>query len=174
MLPPQSHWYAVHTRSRFEVRVADRFSETCIENYLPAYEEVHQWKDRKRKVLVPLFGGYVFARLGDRPQVRRQLLQTPGVVRIVGQAGRDEPIPDHEVEALRSVLTTNAPYYAHPFLQEGAWVRVKRGPLKGIQGYLVRLTKRSRLVISVIALAQSVATEVDCCDVELVHSVAVS
>ena len=39
---------------------------------------------------------------------------------------------------------------------------VRRGPLKGIEGYFVRLKNQSRLVISVNVLSQSVATEVDC------------
>ena len=174
ILTPPSNWYAVHTRSNFEVRVADQFSAKNIENYLPAYEEMHQWKDRKRKVLLPLFPGYVFVRIGDHTQTKLPLLQTPGVVRIVGQGGKVEPVFDHEVEAIRSVLKSNIRCFAHPFLREGAWVRVKRGPLKGVQGYFVRLKNQSRLVISVNLLSQSVATEVDCRDVELVRCAAVN
>jgi transcription antitermination factor NusG len=169
ILTPSSHWYAVHTRSNFEVRVADQLSAKNIENYLPAYEEMHQWQDRKRKVLVPLFPGYVFVRVGQHTQTRLPLLQTSGVVRIVGQGGKDEPVADQEVEAIRSVLKSNTRCFAHPFLREGAWVRVKRGPLTGVEGFLVRLKKQSRLVISVNVLAQSVAIEVDCSDVELVR-----
>lgn len=174
ILTPPPSWYAVHTRSNFEVRVADQFSAKGIENYLPAYEEMHQWQDRKRKVLVPLFPGYVFVRIADHTQTRLPLLQTPGVVRIVGQGGNHEPLSDHEVEAIRSVLQSNTRCFAHPFLREGAWVRVKRGPLKGVEGYLVRLKGQSRLVISVNILSQSVATEVDCSDVALVRCTAVS
>jgi transcription antitermination factor NusG len=174
ILTPPSNWYAVHTRSNFEVRVADQFSAKNIENYLPAYEEMHQWQDRKRKVLVPLFPGYLFVRIGEHTQTRLPLLQTSGVVRIVGQGGKDEPVSGHEVEAIRSVLKSNTPCFAHPFLREGAWVRVKRGPLKGVEGYFVRLRNQSRLVISVNVLSQSVATEVDCRDVELVRCTAVA
>jgi transcription antitermination factor NusG len=174
ILTPSSHWYAVHTRSNFEVRVADQLSAKNIENYLPAYEEMHQWQDRKRKVLVPIFPGYVFVRFGTRTPTRLRLLQTSGVVRIVGQGGKDEPVFDHEVEAIRSVLKSNIRCFAHPLLREGAWVRVKRGPLKGVQGYFVRLKNQSRLVISVNVLSQSVATELDCRDVELIRSAAVN
>jgi transcription termination/antitermination protein NusG len=174
ILTPPPYWYAVHTRSNFEVRVADQFSAKGIENYLPAYEEMHQWQDRKRKVMVPLFPGYVFVRIGQHTRMRLPLLQTSGVVRIVGQGGTDEPVSDHEVEAIRSVLKSNLPCFAHPFLRQGAWVRVKRGPLKGVEGFLVRLKKQSRLVISVNVLSQSVATEVDCSDVELVRCAPVS
>jgi transcription antitermination factor NusG len=173
VLSPQPNWYAVHTRSNFEVRVADQFSAKNIENFLPAYEEIHQWKDRKRKVRLPLFPGYLFIRIGDRTQTRLPLLQTSGVVRIVGQGGKHEPVFDHEIEAIRIVLKSNTRCLAHPFLREGAWVRVKRGPLKGVEGFLVRLRNQSRLVISVNVLSRSVATEVDCSDVELVRRPAV-
>src|ERR1017187_5516657 len=173
-LSSPSSWYAVHTRSNFEVRVADQFSAKNIENFLPAYEEIHQWKDRKRRVLLPLFPGYLFVRIGDHTETRLPLLQTSGVVRIVGQGGKHEPVLDHEIEAIRIVLKSNTRCLAHPFLREGAWVRVKRGPLKGVQGYFVRLKNQSRLVISVNVLSQSVATELDCRDVELVRCAAVN
>jgi transcription antitermination factor NusG len=173
ILTPPSNWYAVHTRSNFEVRVADQFSAKNIENFLPAYEEIHQWKDRKRRVLLPLFPGYLFVRIGDHTETRLPLLQTSGVVRIVGQGGKHEPVLDHEIEAIRIVLKSNTRCLAHPFLREGAWVRVKRGPLKGVEGFLVRLRNQSRLVISVNVLSRSVATEVDCSDVELVRRPAV-
>jgi transcriptional antiterminator NusG len=173
ILAPPSHWYAVHTRSNFEARVADQLSAKDIENYLPAYEEIHQWKDRKRKIQVPLFPGYMFVRIGERTHARLQLLQTSGVVRIVGQGGKNEPVSDREVEATRTVLESNIRCFAHPFLREGAWVRVTRGPLKGVEGYLVRLKSQSRLVISVNVLSQSVAAEVDSCDVEPVRGTAV-
>lgn len=161
-----SNWYAVHTRSNFEVRVADQIAVKGIENYLPAYEETHQWKDRKKKVQVPLFPGYLFARLVETSHARLQLLQTPGVVRIVGQGAKDEPVVDHEIEAIRTVLRSKARCFSHPFLREGDWVQVRRGPLKGVEGYFVRLRNQSRLVISVNVLSQSVATEVDARDVE--------
>ena len=166
----QACWYAVHTRSRFDQRVASELGSRGFESYFPAYEEIHQWKDRKKKVAVPLFPGYVFVRFADSPGLRLRILHTAGVARILGNGGMIEAVPDEEIEAVQGLLRANVPYHAHPFLREGVQVRVKRGALKGLEGTLVRFKNRARLVISVALIAQSVAAEVDIRDVEPVGS----
>ena len=163
--PPTPRWYALHTKSNLEGRVATQLEAKGIPNFLPAREEVHQWKDRKRKVAIPLFPGYLFVRMAENCS-RLPILQTPGVARIVGQGVTPEPIPDSEIEAVRLVLASRERCLAHPFLKDGSWVQVTRGPLKGVEGFLVRFKKLSRVVISVSALSQAVAVEVADRDVE--------
>src|SRR5690348_7025936 len=93
-----SRWYAIRSRSNFEKKIAMELAGKGVEHFLPAYEEIHQWKDRKRTVSVPLFPGYVFARFVDEPGLRRKVLTTSGLVQILGSFGRPEPIPDQQIE----------------------------------------------------------------------------
>lgn len=160
------HWYAVQTRSRFEKVVDAELSAKRIEHYLATYTAVHQWKDRKKAVELPLFSGYVFVRLADAEAARLPVLRTTGVVRILGTGHAIEPIPAREIEAIRQALESGNPCFPHPYLREGSWVRVRRGALAGIEGRLVKSKGQSRLVLSVELLSQSVATEVDARDVE--------
>lgn len=169
MFEPQL-WYAAHTRSNFEKRVAAELEAKGVESYLPAYQEIHQWKDRRKRVDLPLFPGYVFVRFGDRPGRRLAVLQTAGVLRLLGHAGELEPVDSAELEAIRLLLRSNSRCVAHPFLREGARVRVKRGALAGVEGILTRLKNQNRLVISVTLLAQSVAVEVDTANVEVLKT----
>jgi len=162
----QACWYALHTRSNYEQRVAGELGRKGIESYLPAYDETHQWQDRKKKVAVPLFPGYVFVRLADSQGLRMPVLHTAGVVRILGHGSVIEAVPDEEIDAVQRLLKSNVPCHAHPFLREGVRVRVKRGALQDLEGTLVRFKNRARLVISVALIAQSVAAEVDVRDVE--------
>ena len=97
-----SRWYAVQTRSRFEKRVTTDLSSKGVESYCPAIAEVHQWADRKKIVDQPVFPGYVFAKFQDSGPLRLSVLQTPGAVRILGDARTIEPIPDEEIELIRS------------------------------------------------------------------------
>jgi transcription antitermination factor NusG len=159
-------WYAVHTRSNFEAQVAGQLASKGVENYLPAYEETRQWKDRKKKITVPLFSGYLFAYFSDTAEERVRVLATSGVAGILGWGGKLEPVQEEELAAVRNFLSARANCMPHPFLREGDWVRVKRGPLKGLEGYLVRSKNGSRLVISVSVVSQSVAAELDAADVE--------
>lgn len=160
-----ARWYAVQTRSRFEQVVRAELSVKGVENYFATYQELHQWKDRKKLVEVPLFSGYVFVRFQDEDEALLQILRTTGVVRILGAAGI-EPIPDEEIDSIRRLLRSANRCFPHPFIREGAWVRVRRGVLAGIEGRLVRVKSQARLVLSVDLLSQSVATEVDARDVE--------
>jgi transcription termination/antitermination protein NusG len=164
-------WHALHTRSNFEVRVANQLTASGIENYLPSFEEVHQWKDRKRKIQVPLFPGYLFVRFGSGSPHRVRVLQSSGVVGIVGTPGRDEAVAEQEIESIRTALEARLRCQPHPFLREGDWVRVKRGALKNIEGYLVRHKNQARLVISVSVLGQAVSVELDTADVERTRQV---
>ena len=159
-------WYAVQTRSRFEKAVRTELSVWGIDHYLATFRDVHQWKDRKKVVDVPLFSGYIFVRLQDIESARLQVLKTNGVVRILGVGGRIEPVPDFEIDSIRQLLESGKQCYPYPFVREGSWVRMRRGPLAGLEGRLIRVKSQTRLVLSVELLSQSVATEVDAWDVE--------
>ena len=166
---PEPSWYAVYTRSNFEKRVTTELTARGLENYLPLVEKVHQWNDRKKVVQLPVFPGYVFARFADNGKNRLEVLRTAGTVRILGHGDRVEPVPQSEIESIRRLLKGNVPFFAHPFLREGAWVRVKRGPLKDLEGLLLRVKSKTRLVVSISILSQSVATETDIGDVEVIR-----
>jgi len=162
------NWFAVYTRSNFEKTVCAELSRKGLDVYLPAFRQVHQWKDRKRTIDVPVFPGYVFASMCDDEANRLKVVRTTGVVRVLGQSGRLEPVPGEEIESIQRLLKTGVPFLAHPFLREGAWVRVMRGPLQDLEGILVRVKSQNRLVLSIHLLSQSVATEIAVSDVEAV------
>ncbi len=162
-------WFAVYTRSHCERKLAQELSDKRIENYLPVVPEIHRWKDRKKRLEIPVFPGYVFAKISGNESSRLAVLRSAGAVRILGRGSSIEAIPDQEIEAIRQLLETRTPFFAHPFPRKGAWVRIARGPLKDLEGVFVRAKNQGRLVLSVNLLAQSVATEIDVCDVEVLR-----
>jgi transcription antitermination factor NusG len=142
-----------------------------VETYFPSFEEVHQWKDRKRVVKMAAFPGYVFARFADGYS-RVHILQARGAVRIVGHGGGIEPIPDRDIDSVRLLLGHKGRCFSNPFLREGTWVRVRRGPLKNLEGLLIRFKNSCRIVVSIELVSQSVAAEIDTSDVEVVGRIA--
>ena len=154
-----SVWYAVHTRHQHERLVARTLPNKGFETFLPLYTEVRQWRDRVKKVEVPLFTCYVFLR-GDLDR-RLPILTTPGVHGLLCSAGKLAGIPEEEIEAVRSVVENEINVEPHPFLKCGDLVRVKSGALRGLEGFLVRKKGQARLVISVTLLERSIAAEVD-------------
>jgi transcription antitermination factor NusG len=158
-----SHWYALRTKSRHEKTVRDQLDRQGIEPLLPTVKRLSQWKDRKKEIEVPLFSGYCFVRLA--PDDKLPVQKVSGVVEIVGSGSQPEPIPDDEINALRTLMTSVLPYDPHPYLHEGMLVEVVRGPLQGVHGILLRKEKRHRLVIGVRLIQQAAAVEIDVADV---------
>ena len=163
-VPPPTHWYALRTKSRHEKLVRDQLDKQGIEPLLPTVKRLSQWKDRKKEVEVPLFSGYCFVRFSQ--EARLPVQQVSGVVEIVGSGSCPEPIPDAEIEALKTLMTSVLPYDPHPYLHEGMQVEVLRGPLRGVQGILLRKEKRHRLVIGVRLIQQAAVVEIDIQDVQ--------
>jgi transcription antitermination factor NusG len=162
-----SGWYALYTRHQCEKVVSQALSAKGFEAFLPQYRAIHRWKDRRKELLLPLFPNYVFIRGGlDR---MLNILTTPGVHSIVAWAGRPADIPQEEIDAVRRLVNSSLRIEPHPFLKCGDWVRIKSGPLEGIQGILVRKKSAFRLVLSVQMLAQSASVEVDVSVVERVR-----
>jgi len=160
----QLRWYAAYTCANHEKRVRDQLEQRSVESFLPVYETVRRWKDRRMHLQLPLFPGYVFVRmaLGDRLRV----LQVPSVVRLVGFDGHLSPLPDGEIEGLKKGLTGGVLAEPHPFLSAGRRVRVKAGPLAGVEGIVIRRKNRLRLVISLELIQRAAMVEVDAADLE--------
>ena len=160
----QPYWYAIHTRSRHEKVVRDQFLAKGITHLLPLHRKRSVWKDRIKMVEVPLFTGYIFGQFALQDKL--QVLQTVGVVRMVGLNGIPEPVPEDQIEVIRRLVEQQLPYSPHPYLKEGMRVRIKRGPLSGAEGILLERRRNYRFIISVDLIQKSVAVDIDSVDVE--------
>lgn len=156
-------WYAAYTCSNHEKRIAQQLQERGIEHFLPLYETVHRWKDRRMRLSLPLFPGYVFVRLPLRDRLR--VLQVPSVVRFVGCGDLPTALPESEIESLRNGLREELRAQPHPYLMTGRRVRVKSGPLAGMEGILQRRKGDFRVVLSIDLIMRSIAVDVDIADV---------
>lgn len=160
----EARWYAAYTKHQHEKKCADLLAQKGIESYLPLYHSLRQWRDRRKRLTLPLFPGYVFFR--STMNTRLEVLSTPGVFFIVESAGRACPIPEHEIESIRILTNSEAVIEPHAYLNPGDSVQVRCGPLTGVCGILTRIKNRYRVVICVELLRQGVSVEVDLADVE--------
>lgn len=157
-------WFALYTRHQHEKMVAQLISRKGVEVFLPLYAASRRWKDRIKKLSLPLFPNYVFV-FADFAR-RGSVLSTPGVYDYVRLGGSPAAIPDEEIEAIRKVVEGGLRVEPHPFLKTGDRVRVKSGPLENVEGILVRKKSFYRLVLSVELVARSISVEVEASDVE--------
>jgi len=134
-----------------------------LEPLLPTVRRLSQWKDRKKKIEVPLFSCYCFVRESELDW--KAVWMVGGVVDIIGGVSQPEPIPDDEILAIKKLMTSILPYDAYPYLHEGMQVQVVRGPLQGIRGILFWKEKAYRLVVGIRLIQQTVSVVVNANDV---------
>lgn len=161
---PGVNWYALYAKHNHERKVAELLGRKGVEVFLPEYRSVRTWKDRKKTLSMPLFPGYVFLRSALQDKV--EILSTPGVFFIVEIAGHACPIPEYEIDAIRTITSGDVPYEPHPFIDTGELVRICSGSLAGLIGIFVKPKNKHRVVVSVELLQKSVSIEVDAGNVE--------
>jgi len=144
-------------RSRHEKVVAGLLCGAASEVFLPVHAALRQWSDRKQRVEMPLFPGYVFVRCAMSTQERVAILSASrSVVEVLGVKGRPVPVSDAEIESIRTVLRAGSEIDAEERLVEGTKVVVTNGPLKGVVGTVVTHRGRRRIVCAVQILGRSV------------------
>lgn len=157
-------WYAVFTLPQNEKSAARQLGLRDVETFLPTYETVKVWKNRQRvRTVLPLFPTYLFVRIDCRQ--RRRVLESPGVIHIVSNGREQAPVPDAEIELLRTGLRekTMVPYRE---LVVGRKVRIKAGSMEGVEGVLVRKGNGLKFVMALKLINQYAAVEVEAGDLE--------
>ncbi len=157
--PDLPRWYAAYTYPRHERVVAEQLESKGVESFLPTSTIASRWKDRTARIHLPLFPSYVFARVELARRVA--VLTVPGVIRILSANGAPLAIPDSEIDTVRRCIGEGAKLEAHPFLASGMRVRVRSGPFSELEGIVTHDNGKYKVVVSVTAIHQSIALELD-------------
>src|SRR5262249_6890212 len=147
------NWYVAYTNANHEKRVGDQLQRREVEHFLPLYESLRKWKDRRVKLQMPLFPGYVFVRFAWADRLK--VLQVPGAARLVGFDGQPAILADEEITGLRNTIAAELRVEPHPYLRLGKRVRVRRGALRGVEGILIRKKSSFRVVLSIDVIMRS-------------------
>jgi transcription antitermination factor NusG len=162
-------WYALQCRSNQEPLVADKLGYDGIESFYPHRIErikAPHWRGGEREIERKFFPGYLFARFDYLPQARL-VIAVPQVLNILGWGRTPVAIPDCEVEAVRQIV--NAPEVSLetvPYVAAGDAVRVKSGPLAGLEGFVAYSKSSARVIVSVTMMRRSISAEVAIADLE--------
>lgn len=164
--PPDLDWYVVHTYSGHENKV-----KTLIETearlqglgglfgqiLIPTEEVVELKRTTKRK----LFPSYLLIEMEITPESQRLVKNTTGVTDFVGQAGRAQPVPQHEVDRIlhRIDSDTDRARVAVPF-RKGESVLVVDGPFQDFQG-VIEDVNHDRMKVKVLVSIFGRATPVE-------------
>jgi transcription antitermination factor NusG len=156
-------WFVLHVRVNQEKKTAQRLASSEVEYFLPCYQSLRQWKDRRVMLEMPLFPGYVFVcmDLADRMKV----LTLPNVVGLLGSRTSPSIVSPEEIDRIRrGVEFGNAA--PHSAFAVGQRVLITDGALQGMSGCLLRGGNNTRVVISIDSIARSFVVDVDISSLE--------
>ena len=98
-------WHVIYTKPRAEKKVEERLNNFGIKAYCPVKQEVKQWSDRKKKILVPVLPSMILVKIDEKE--RNKVFGIPGVVRYMFWLGKHAVVRQDEVDSLKTLLTQN-------------------------------------------------------------------
>ncbi len=159
-----------YTAPRAEKKVNERLKKWEIEAYLPTQRVLKQWSDRKKWVEEALFRSYIFVKV--KPREQHQVLQVPGILRFIYYLGQPAEISEKQIEDIRALLRNEVPLETVPLnLKKGDFIRITAGPLKDIEGQLMEIQGKRKLVIHLKGIEQSLVASVSPHQIEKISNI---
>ncbi len=163
------NWYALSVRSRHEFVAAEQLKKRGVEAFLPSITKMRRWSDRSKPVTFPLFPGYLFVRIVPSAETFLGVMKTHGSVNLVSlEPGRPTPIDGDEIAAMKLMLSHSEDIDIYPHLWEGARVSVRRGPMQGAMGILVKKEDKDMFLVNVHILGRSIGMKIDAESLEVI------
>ena len=156
---PSPQWFALTTKPRYERAAARYLRLKGFEEFAPACRTRRRWSDRFQEIEEQLFPGYLFCRFAY--EQRLTVLNSPGVLSVVGYGKQPAAVDDSEIAAIRAIVDSGARAWPWPYMRIGQRVRIERGCLQGVAGTLVRENDFWRVVVNIEILQRAVAVEID-------------
>ena len=153
------NWIAIYTKSRHEKTVAKKLEMKNFEVYLPILRERRKWSDRKKWIEYPLFKSYLFIRTQLKNSIF--ILKTPGIIRIVKFGDKIAIVNDNHINAIKLMISGGYKPKSTDYFIKGDPVQVIDGPLKGIEGEVIRVDDRDRLLIRINSIKHSVSIKIN-------------
>ena len=150
-------WVVLHSRPRCEKKAADHCERNEVPCYLPLKKKVHRYGSRERSFWSPLFPGYVFCVV--TPDQKSEVRQNRYVANLLDVLDQEKLV--EQLRQINRALTVGDVVEVMPYLEVGRLVKVTGGAMKGLEGIVSRLKGKTRVIINVDMIRQSVAVEVD-------------
>lgn len=165
----RKYWFVLETRMNHEKKTRDQLTKLGFECFLASQKVERKWKTRKKIIEQLLIPMKVFVRINM--QTRLQVLELPSVLRFMHDrtTGMSVVIPDDQMSQFRLMIeASEKPILVADLKAEpGQLVRVKNGPLEGLEGCYITHDGRSKVKIELDILG-SVCVDVPFEDIEFV------
>ncbi len=151
----ETKWYVLQTKPRNEKIVLKQVQQKGIEIFVPFIEKIRIWSDRKKKIDVPLFSGYVFI-YGSEAERVRAITNTSGAVRYIYFEKRPATVSDREIELIKQTLIEPEKISIEDKkIKKGDQIMVSFGIFKGMKGYVNEFRGNYKLTVNLEELSYS-------------------
>ena len=152
-------WFVAHTRPRREKKVVEYCARHSVAATLPCYDSAHKYRGKTVVFRKPLFPGYVFLQMEDAwKQAVRQNEHVAKLLEVF-----DQEIFQRQLQDILTALDAKLGVRLAPSIGEGMRVRIKGGPLQGIEGWVEQRYGMSTVLLRLdfISLAAAVKLDAD-------------
>lgn len=156
---PNLRWYVLYTRTNFEMKVNLGIMAQEVESYLPMQTIWKKWSDRRKRLFVPLFPNYVFVKM--RLLEKSKVLSVPGVIKMISFDRKPIAVSEEDLEKVRRLVDSNRDLAVEVERYVGMKVRVVSGVFSGLEGEIIRVSNRVRLLVKLSTINQALSVEID-------------
>ncbi len=160
----QLPWYVAHTRPRCEKKLLQFCQRESLAATLPCYQSAHKYRGKTVVFKKPLFPGYVFVQMpADQRGVMRQCDHLANLLEVA-----DQDLFVRQLGEVLRALETDLEIRLAPTIGEGMRVKIKNGPLRGVEGWVEKRYGMSTVLLRLDFISQAAAVKLEAGDVELI------
>src|SRR5882672_4063908 len=150
-------WFVAHTRPRREKKLVEYCARLRIAATLPCYDSAHKYRGKTVVFRKPLFPGYVFLQIatGQIDGVR----QNDHVANLLEVF--DQETFQRQLQDILLALEANLGVRLAPAIGEGMRVRIKAGPLQGVEGWVEQRYGMSTVLLRLDFISQAAAVKME-------------
>ena len=139
------YWNVLNVKRKNEITIAGRLTAAGFQVYCPTYTIVKNWSDRKKKVIKPLIGTYIFIKINEKD--RAKVFEIPGVLKYLFYLGVPAKVPNKEIKILEDFLKEGASMPLIETIKIGDNHLITDGPFKGKDGVVQEIGKNRLQVV---------------------------
>ncbi len=156
-------WHVAHTRPRCEKKLLQFCEREKLAASLPCFAAAHKYRGKTVVFQKPLFPGYVFLQLAD--EQCQTVSQNKYVATLLEIS--DQELFVRQLEEIHRALATNLEIRLAPDIGEGQRVKIKTGPLRGVEGWVEKRHGVNTVLLRLDFIGQAAAVKLDAADLEL-------
>ncbi len=163
-------WFVLQTKPRNEKIVYKQIEQKGIDVFLPLVEKIKIWSDRKKKIHVPLFSGYVFLNANEEERLRA-ISNTLGAIRYIFYEKRPATVSNREIELIKQTLVEPEKVsIEQKRIKKGDMIIITHGIFKGMKGYVNEFRGNYKLTANLEELSYSFSVILNSNEVNLLKS----